>query len=82
MAFYNFIWTDRLIEKLAGRGISPEEFEDIVQHPFERGTSRSTGRPARFGYLADGRYIMAVFEWADEMTVVPVTAFEVAEPRE
>jgi hypothetical protein len=34
----------------------------------------------RLGYTADGRYVMAVFEEIDEVTILPVTAYEVPEP--
>jgi hypothetical protein len=33
----------------------------------------------RFGHTPDGRYIAVVFEWFDDVTVYPVTAFEVEE---
>jgi len=32
------------------------------------------------GYTADGRYVMAVYEELDEVTILPVTAYEVPEP--
>ena len=37
--------------------------------------------PAAFGYTEDGRYIIAVFDFLDDMTIVPSTAYEVPEPR-
>lgn len=76
-----FLWTDEIIEHIAEHGISPEEFEDIVCNPDRLGFSRSSGRPAAWGYTADGRYIIAVYEDLDELTIIPVTAYEVAEPR-
>jgi hypothetical protein len=45
---------------------------------FERG---GAARPAAWGYAEDGRYIIAVFDQLDEATLVPVTAYEVPEPR-
>jgi hypothetical protein len=54
--------------------------EDVVCHPVSTGKSRSSGLPAAFGYASDGRYIIAVYEQLDELTVVPVTAYDVHEP--
>jgi hypothetical protein len=33
------------------------------------------------GYTADGRYIAALFDMVDDITVIPVTAYEVPEPQ-
>lgn len=49
--------------------------------PSSKGRSRSSNLPAVWGYTPDGRYIMAVYEKLDEVTVLPVTAYEVPEPR-
>lgn len=43
----------------------------------EEGTSRSSDRPIRFGYTKDGRYVAVVFEWIDDVTIFPVTAYEI-----
>lgn len=37
--------------------------------------------PVVWGYTSDGRYIIAVYELVDEITVIPITAYEVPEPR-
>ena len=34
-----------------------------------------------WGYTRDGRYIIAVYQKIDFATVLPVTAYEVSEPR-
>ena len=44
------------------------------------GYSRSSGLPAAWGHARDGRYIMAVYEELDQVTILPVTAYEVHEP--
>ncbi len=36
-----------------------------------------SGRPVVTGYTPDGRPILAVFEMFDDVTVYPVTAYEV-----
>jgi len=80
MPYFEFIWTDRIVEHILQHGISPDDFEQVVCDPDSRGFSRSTGLPAAWGYTADGRYIMAVYEELDEVTILPVTACEVPEP--
>lgn len=82
MPYYSFHWNDVLIEHLAQHGITPEEFESVVRRPEDVDVSDSTGRPIVWGHLPDGRYVLAVFEFMDEVTVLPVTAYEVPEPRE
>jgi len=68
------------VEHLAEHGISPDDFEQLVCDPLTKGLSRSSGLPAVWGYTADGRYIIAVYEEIDEITILPVTAYEVPEP--
>ena len=79
MAYYEFLWTDEIIDHLAQHGVSPEDFERIVCHSRVRGRSRSSGDPVAWGYTDDGRYIIAVYELIDELTVLPVTAYEIEE---
>jgi hypothetical protein len=81
MALYYFIWAQETVEHLAAHDLTPDDFEAVVSHPESGGTSRSSGQYAAFGYTADGRYIMAVYKKLDFVTVEPVTAYEVPEPR-
>ena len=81
MAFFSFLWTDEIVEHVAEHGLSQDDFEDVVNRPVRRGISRSSGLPAAWGYTEDGRYIMAVYEEIDDITILPVTAYEVPEPR-
>lgn len=80
MPFFDFHWNDQIVEHLEEHGVTPEDFEDIVCHPLSEDTSDSSGRPVAFGYTSDGRFVMAVYEMLDEITVLPVTAYEVEEP--
>ncbi len=80
MSYFRFQWTDEIIDHLAQHGISQQDFEDVVCDPDKRGQSRSSGHPAAWGYTRDGRYVIAVYEEIDEITVLPVTAFEVPAP--
>ena len=80
MPFFNFLWTDEIVDHVAEHGVSQDDFEHVVSSPVRRGTSRSSGLPAAWGYTQDGRYLFAVFEEIDAVTILPVTAYEVAEP--
>lgn len=75
------IWTDEIVGHLAQHGVSQDDFEYVLSHPTSEGISRSTGLPTAWGYTRDGRYIMIVYEEVDRLTVLPVTAYEVPEPR-
>ena len=81
MAYLDFLWTDETVAHIAEQGVSQDDFEHVVCHPYSRGYSRSSDLPAAWGYTVDGRYVMAVYEELDETTVLPVTAYEVPEPR-
>jgi hypothetical protein len=81
MTHYQFVWNDDLIAHLAEHGISQDDFEHVVSSPCSKGVSRSSGLPAGWGYTDDGRYIMAVYDELDDGTLLPVTAYEVPEPR-
>lgn len=79
--YYDCLWTEEIINHLAEHDISPDDFEQVVMQPERTGKSRSTGNPVAWSYTQDGRYILAVYEKIDFGTVVPVTAYEVPEPR-
>jgi hypothetical protein len=81
MPYYEFVWTEEIIAHLAEHEVTPDEFEQVVTNPQRTGKRRSSGHPASWGYTADGRYLIAVYEKIDFTTAVPVTAYEVPEPR-
>jgi hypothetical protein len=81
MPYYEFLWTDQIVRHIAEHGISQDDFEHVVCDPASKGYSRSSGLPVAWGYTSDGRYVMAVYEELDEVTVLPVTAYEAPEPR-
>jgi hypothetical protein len=81
MPYFDFIWTEEIVEHLAEHDVSPEDFEEVVMNPERTGKSRSSGDPAAWGYTEDGRYIIAIYRKIDFVTIVPVTAYEVREPR-
>jgi len=82
VAYFGFLWTEEIIEHLAEHDVSPDQFEGIVKYPDTRGNSRQSGRPCCWGETADGRFLICVFEKLDEVTVLPVTAYEVPMPGE
>ena len=80
MPYFEFLWTGDIVRHLAEHGISQDDFEHVVCNPSSRGYSRSSGLPAAWGHTTDGRYVMAVYEELDEVTILPVTAYKVREP--
>jgi len=81
MPYLEFQWTDAIVGHLAEHGVDQKDFEQVVNSPIRRGESRSTGRPCCWGYGPDGRYLFCVYEYLDDMTVVPITAYEVGDVR-
>ena len=79
MPVYLFVWTPRNLQHLAENGVSPEEFEEVVCNPDLVDTSRTSGRPIAFGPTSSGRYIACVYDMLDELTIVPVTAYEITD---
>jgi hypothetical protein len=80
MPFFVFCWDVEIVSHLDAHGISPDDFEHVVSSPERRSRSRSTGRPCCWGETADGRYLLCVYDYIDEVTILPVTAYEVRRP--
>jgi uncharacterized DUF497 family protein len=72
-----FVWNDQIEEHVAEHGVTPDEFEEVVCEPDEVDQSRSSGRAIAFGETSSGRYLACVYEFLDETTVLPATAYEV-----
>lgn len=68
---------DGNIEHLAEHGITPAEAEDVLTNPIATETSRSSGLPVAFGYTRHGRRLAVVYQSLDDITVYPVTAYDV-----
>ena len=81
MPYYEFVWTDEIMGHLAEHGVSPDDFELVVSNPDSRDISRSTRRLCCFGEASDGRYLYCVYEMLDDVTIIPVTAYEVPHPK-
>jgi hypothetical protein len=78
MPWYDIIWTPDAIEHLAVHGVTPEEFEEVVfaSRRSALDYSRSTGLPLIEGFTDAGRWLVCVFEFEGDLTIIPVTAYE------
>ncbi len=64
------------VQHIAENEVTPDEVEEVLQIADDAQFSRSSGRPLVFGYTDRGRLLAVIFEWVDEDTVYPVTAYE------
>jgi uncharacterized DUF497 family protein len=67
------------VEHIAEHGLTPDDVEAVICNPLDKTTSRSSGRPVVTAYTPDGRLVLVVYEEIDDVTVYPVTAYEVDE---
>jgi hypothetical protein len=82
MPYYEIIWNEEPggnVEHIAEHGLTPDDVEEVLFNPLDRDVSRSSGLPIVFGFTPDGRYILVVYEQTAEITIYPVTAYEVEE---
>lgn len=75
MPYYEFVWTERALEKVAVNGVATEEVEAVICDPVKTGQSNSSGRPLAMGLAEDGRTLVCIYEIIDELRVLPITAF-------
>jgi len=83
MWFLNVVWDYEAggnVEHIDEHDLTPADVEYVLREGSEVQISESSGRPCVFGYTPDGEYIIVVFEWANDDTIVPITAYEVPEP--
>jgi uncharacterized DUF497 family protein len=86
MKYSSIIWDEDNdprgnVQHIAEHDLTVEDVEDVLAAPMSTGSSDSTGLPAAWGHVPDGRFIMVVFEEIDDDTIRVVTAYEVPEPR-
>lgn len=67
-------------EHCAEHGVTQDDFEQVVCNPTRKGWSRSSDLPCVWGCTEDGRYLIADYEELDDVTILPVTAYEVPVP--
>ncbi len=76
MPYYFFVWTDENTQHLAEHAVTRDEFEQVVGDPETTDRSRTSDNEIAFGFTSEGRFLACVYYFHDEMTVVPVTAYE------
>ena len=76
MAWFDCFWYDENRDHLAQHGVTPEEFEYVVCHPKITGVSDSSGNPLVKGYTSTGRWLVCIYESIDDVSILPVTAYE------
>jgi hypothetical protein len=69
------------VEHIDEHDLTPTDVEFVLKRARKETISKSSGRSCVFGYTPDDEYIIVVFEWLDEDTILPVTAYEVPEPK-
>ena len=82
MPYYEIIWNEEPggnVEHIGEHGLTPEDVEEVVFNPVDHDVSRSSGLPIVFGFTPDSRYIMVVYEQIDDVTIYPVTAYDLEE---
>ncbi len=62
------------IQHIAEHDLAVEDVEAVLAAPTEEGKSISSGLPAVWGYVPDGRFVILVFGRVDEETIRVVTA--------
>jgi hypothetical protein len=79
MPWYDFFWYDENLEHLAEHGVTREEFEEVVSTA-RRIEQSHTGADLVRGETSAGRFLVCVFVRVDDLTVLPVTAYEPEQP--
>ena len=82
MPLIDVIWDlpddpDGNVQHIAEHGLTPADVEYVLNHPLRCETSRSSGRPIRFGRTPSGEKIVIVYEEIGDDSIYPVTAFPV-----
>ena len=83
MKFLRIIWdfeANGNVQHIDEHDLTPEDVEFVLRESDRETASDSSHRPCVFGYTPDDEYIIVVFEWIDEDTILPITAYEVPEP--
>ncbi len=82
MDWTQIVWDDLPggnVEHVEERDLTTDDVDHVLSKYLSKRVSRSSSNPCVFGYAPDGRYIMCIFD-KENGTVIPVTAYEVAEP--
>ena len=84
MPFDSIIWDldddpEGNVQHCAEHGVTKEEVEEVFENATDADVSRSSGQPVVFGDTSTGRHLIVVYEEIDDLTVYPVTAYDVPE---
>jgi uncharacterized DUF497 family protein len=84
MRYESIIWDldddpEGNVQHCAEHGVSKEEVEEVFENAIDEDVSRTSGRPVVFGFSNAGRHLIVVYEEIDDLTVYPVTAYDVPE---
>lgn len=77
MPWFDFIWTPENIAHIEEHGLKTDEVESVLMNSDLSGISRSSGRLIANGETHTGMYIFVAFEMIDDVTIYPITAYEV-----
>lgn len=75
MPWFDFFRYDENIRHLAEHGVSPAEIEEVVKAARFVEISQSGSDMVR-GKTASGRWLICIFDRIDDVSVLPITAFE------
>ncbi|MDP1799689.1 MAG: hypothetical protein Q8K78_19505 [Planctomycetaceae bacterium] len=75
MPWFDYFWYTENVQHLAEHGVTPEEFEEVVTAARWIETSSSGSDMVR-GSTAAGRFLVCVFDQIDDVSVIPITAYE------
>lgn len=72
------------VQHIGEHGLTRAEVEDVLLNPSNStAESHSSGSPVTFGWTSTGRHIIVVWEHIqdDQLTIYPITAYDVSPPR-
>jgi hypothetical protein len=82
MDWTHIVWDDLPggnVEHVEEHDLTTDDVDHVLENYVSKSFSRSSGCPCVFGYTPDGRFIIVVYD-EENGSVIPVTAYEVAEP--
>jgi uncharacterized DUF497 family protein len=68
---------DGNVRHIAEHGVTKDEVEEVLTRPECFDVSRSSGRDVAIGTTSAGRSLLVVYEEIDEVTIYPVTAYDI-----
>lgn len=75
MPWFDFFWYEGNLQHLADNHVTAQEFEEVVTSARSFNVSRS-GADMVAGTTKTGRYLICVFRMVDQITILPITAYE------